>query len=67
MKIMDVQIPYLIKGKLKPNVEPLPSLLLLAYICPSCAFMMFFDIYSPKPVPPFDLVANFENNFGRII
>ncbi len=54
-------------GKQKPNVEPLPYLLLLAYICSPLVSIIFLEMYSPKPVPPFDLVANFENDFGRII
>ncbi len=31
------------------------------------SFNNVFEINNPKPVPSSDLVANFENSFGRII
>jgi hypothetical protein len=30
-------------------------------------FVNTFEINSPKPVASFDLVANFENDFGKIL
>ena len=42
-------------GILKLKVLPIPFWLFDAQILPLCASIMFFEMYSPKPVPLSDL------------
>ena len=53
-------------GKPKLNVAPLPSELFSAHILPPWASTILLEIYNPKPVPEFDLVANLVNSLGII-
>ena len=59
MMIISYHSLILTNGRTTLNVAPLPSVLLVAYNFPSCASIIFLEIYRPNPVPLWDLVANF--------
>jgi hypothetical protein len=54
----------LLNGRLKQNVDPLPSALFSAHILPPRASTILLDI--PNSVPVTDFVANFVNSLGYI-
>jgi hypothetical protein len=54
-------------GRLNVKVAPLSSpVLFSAHILPPCASMILLEINNPTPVPPGEVVTNFENIFGII-
>ena len=57
---------FILSGRLKVMVAPFPVLLFSAHILPSCASIIFLQIYRPKPVPEVESVINLSNNFGSI-
>ena len=57
---------FIFSGRLKVMVAPFPVLLFSAHILPSCASIMFLQIYRPRPVPEVESVINLSNNFGSI-
>jgi hypothetical protein len=50
------------------SLSPFPLILLLfsAHILPPWACMIPLQINNPKPVPRYDIEANFENNLPKI-
>ena len=57
----DYEIDLSSTGILKLKVLPIPFWLFDAQILPPCASTMFFEMYSPKPVPLSDFEINFSN------
>ncbi len=65
-KVEWFQYLYYLPGIVNEKVAPFPFALFYPHILPPWASTIPFEIYNPKLVPVSDLIANTENNFGKI-
>ena len=61
-----LEIALISVGMVKEKVAPMPDGLFEPHIFPPWASTIFFDRYNPRPVPPFDLLANLSKSLFLI-